>query len=152
MSSVEKPVVLLVDDNEATCTLVTAILQRDYAVHVATDGLEALEQIKTRNYAALLLDLRMPGLDGFGVLQQLQTHWPDLLRRVIVLTAALSANDMNRVKAFDVCGVMAKPFEVEALLAAVRQCAGPAEGTPSMSLLSSGVILLLADLLRQVPR
>lgn len=152
MSRVEKPVVLLVDDNEATSTLVTAILQRDYAVDVATDGLEALEQIKTRNYAAILLDLRMPGLDGFGVLGHLHSNSPHLLRRVLVLTAALSVKDMDRVKAFDVYGVMAKPFEVEALLSAVKQCAGSNEGNARMTLLSSGVILLLADLLPQVHR
>ena len=152
MSRVEKPVVLLVDDNEATSTLVTAILQRDYAIDVATNGLEALEQIKTRKYAVILLDLRMPGLDGFGVLASLQKNSPDLLRRVLVLTAAVHSRDMSRVKMFEVCGVIAKPFEVEALLAAVNQCAGPSDGSSRMTLLSSGVILLLADLLRQVNR
>lgn len=152
MSRVEKPVVLLVDDNEATCTLIRAILQRDYAVDVANDGGEALEQIKTRNYAAVLLDLLMPGVDGFGVLEHLKASCPQLLPRVLVLTAALGAKDLDRVKEFDVCGVISKPFEVEALLTAVKQCAGPVDGSARTSLLSSGVILLLANLLRQVHR
>ena len=147
MSRIEKPVVLLVDDNEATCTLVTAILQRDYTVEVANEGSEALECIRTRNYAAILLDLRMPGLDGFGVLDSLKVSSPDLLRRVLVVTASLGQRDMQRLKPYNVCGVVPKPFDVETLLAAVRQCVGDSSG-PRMNFLSSGVILLLADLLR----
>ena len=152
MSRIEKPAVLLVDDNEATCTLVTAILQREYAVDVANEGNEALETIKTRNYAAILLDLRMPGLDGFGVLDALRKNNPDLLHRVIVVTASLAAKDMDRLKPYDVRGVVAKPFEVETLLNAVRSCDNPDGGARMHQFFSSGVILLLADLLRQVPR
>ena len=153
MSRVEKPAVLLVDDNEATRTLVTAILQREYTVEAATEGSEALEKIRTRRYSAILLDLRMPGLDGYGVLDALRASSPELLRRVIVLTAALTAKDMQRVKTFDICGVVAKPFEVEALMNAVRQCVDRIDGAPSVNqFFSSGMILLIADLLRQMPR
>src|SRR6476659_559018 len=56
MSKVEKPHVLLADDNEATCTLLTALLQREFEVAIATDGNEAIERLRTRRYAALLLD------------------------------------------------------------------------------------------------
>lgn len=153
MSQNEKPGVLLVDDNDATCTLVTAILQRDYRVDVAGEGHEALELIRTRNYAAILLDLRMPGLDGFGVLETLQADSPNVLKRVLVVTASLAAKDMARLKAYRVCGVVAKPFEVETLLSAVRHCEG-ASGEPLQikHFFSSGVLLLVADLLRQLPR
>ena len=40
----EKPLVLLVDDNEATCTLIRALLQRDFQLETASDGIEALER------------------------------------------------------------------------------------------------------------
>jgi CheY-like chemotaxis protein len=153
MSQIEKPGVLLVDDNEATCTLVTAILQRDYHVDIAGEGNEALELIKTRNYAAILLDLRMPGMDGFGVLETLQKDSPHLLKRVLVVTASLAAKDMARLKAYRVCGVVAKPFEVETLLTAVRHCADETgEPLQIKHFFSSGVLLLVADLLRQLPR
>jgi DNA-binding response OmpR family regulator len=153
MSKVEKPIVLLVDDNEATCTLVSAILQRHYSIEIATEGKEALENIKRRNYAVVLLDLRMPGLDGFGVLESMRSNSPDLLRRVLILTAALTAKDIDRVKAFNICGVIGKPFEVETLLAAVRHCIDPVETAPLMKpFLSNGVLLVLAGLLPQVSR
>jgi CheY-like chemotaxis protein len=144
---VDKPLVLVVDDNEATCTLVSALLQREFAVEVAVNGAEAIEKIQQVRYAAVLLDLRMPEVDGFGVLEFLAAERPDVLPKVLVVTAALSVPELDRVRKHPVAGVVAKPFDVDTLLAAVRQCAGTiALGGP---LLSTGMILLLADLLRQ---
>ena len=148
MDKSEKPLVLLVDDNEPTCTLMTALLQKDFAVETATDGMEAIEKLRTNSYGAIILDLLMPHLNGYGVLEFLRNNNPQRLRRVLVVTAALSSSDMKRVGDYEVCALIAKPFEVETFLNAVRQCTGstsPSRGT----FLSSGVILLLADLLRQ---
>jgi len=144
----EKPYVLLVDDNEATCTLVTALLQRDFAVESVNDGVEAIEKLKTKNYTVMLLDLRMPHLDGYGVLEYLQTNKPDTLKSVIIVTAALAPMELARVKDFDVCAIVAKPFEVESLLALVRQCAGTEPRHLGRPFISSGMIILIADLLR----
>ena len=151
MSTVDKPFVLLVDDNEATCTLITAVLSREFAVEVASDGNEALEKLRTRHYAAVLLDLRMPDPDGFAVLQFLQEHDPRLLRSVLVVTAALTPAEVARAKAFDIAGIVSKPFEIEALLDAVKQCASRGGDTSIGNVLASSgtMIFLLADLLRQ---
>lgn len=144
----EKPLVLIADDNEATCSLVAAILRREFDIEVANDGAEALDKLRVRQYATVLLDLRMPNVDGFAVLRSLQDERPDTLQRVIVLTAALSKNEIERVHAFPVCGIISKPFEVETLLDEVRQCAARSGNTSQRGpLLASGVILLLADLL-----
>ncbi|HYI13049.1 MAG TPA: response regulator [Thermoanaerobaculia bacterium] len=147
----EKPVVLLADDNEATCTLVTALLRSDFTVEVAFDGAHAIEKLKSRTYAAVLLDLRMPVTDGYGVLDYLQEERPEILSRVLIVTASLSAGEMERVRQYPVCGVVAKPFEVDALFGAVRQCVGD-EGPQFIRgpLLASGVILFLAEMLRRV--
>lgn len=145
----EKPFVLLVDDNEATCTLVTALLHRDFRVDVAGDGLEAVEKLRTGAYSVVLLDLRMPQMDGFGVLDFIDEERPDILSRVLVLTASLSAAEMQRMRPYRVAGIIAKPFEIDTLLNAVRQCAGLPEGRAGGPFLTGGMILLLADLLRQ---
>jgi len=151
MSRIEKPYVLLADDNDATCTLITALLHREFNVEVAIDGREAIDRLRTRRYAALLLDLRMPQIDGFAVLDFLKEHQPEMLRNVLVVTAALTRRETERAESYGVCGVVPKPFEVEALLAAVKRCASLDEGSPLGPVLcSSGpMILLLADLLRQ---
>jgi CheY-like chemotaxis protein len=143
----DKPRVLLVDDNEATCTLVTALLHREFDVQVATDGLEALERIRTNAYAAILLDLRMPILDGFAVLDQVREQQPELLKRIVIMTAAVSDRELERVAQYAICNVVRKPFEVETLLAAVKSCA---DTGPSLhGMLSSGVILLIAEMLQR---
>ena len=145
----EKPFVLLADDNEATCTLIQALLQHEFVVEVAADGHEAIEKLKRRPYAAILLDLLMPTVDGYAVLDHLTAERPDLLRRVLVVTASLATREMQRLRAYPVRAVITKPFEVEALQHAVRQAAGLG-GEPFLRapLLSSGMLLLLADLLR----
>lgn len=140
------------DDNEATCTLVVAVLRRDFVVETANDGNEAIEKLKSREYAAILLDLLMPAADGFVVLEYLSAERPSHLPNVLVVTAALAPRQLDRVRTYGIAGVIAKPFEVDLLLAAVKRCAGEAGDTPPMRgpLLSSGMLLLLADLLRRV--
>jgi CheY-like chemotaxis protein len=146
--TVEKPFVLIVDDNEATITLVTALLRRDYAIDAATDGSDAIGKLKTKRYAAILLDLRMPHMDGFVVLDFLRDHHPAALRRVLVVTAALEPETIERAVAYGVCAVIGKPFEIEQLLMEVRNCAGPDDAGSLRNILSSGVILLIADMLK----
>jgi CheY-like chemotaxis protein len=148
----DKPFVLLADDNEATCTLITALLQGDFVVHVARDGAEAIEKLKTAQpYAAILLDLLMPVVDGYAVLDFIRTERPDLVQQVLVVTASLSGREMQRLSAYDVRRVIAKPFEVDALQTAVRECAG-VHGPPHMrgSLMSGGMLLLIAEVLKRV--
>jgi len=89
MAIPEKPFVLLVDDNEPTCTLITALLRKDFAVDVANDGLEAIDKLRTKTFHAIILDLLMPQLDGYGVLDHLRANSPEMIRRVLVVTAAL---------------------------------------------------------------
>jgi CheY-like chemotaxis protein len=148
---VEKPFVLLADDNEATCTLIKALLRADFVVDVASDGAEAIEKLKRRQYAAILLDLLMPVLDGYAVLDFLKEERADLLRRVLVVTASLSTRHLQRVQEYAVFGVISKPFEVDVLQAAVRQAAGEPDPPPMRGpLLSGGMILLLGELLKRV--
>jgi CheY-like chemotaxis protein len=153
MNRAEKPLVLLVDDNEATCTLVTALLQREFAVESALDGQEALDRLRTKRYAAILLDLRMPQPDGYAILDFLATNRPEAMKNVIVVSAALSPREMERLRHYDVCGIIPKPFEIEGLLQAVKDCTN-VNDTPVMgpgNLISGSMILLLSEwLLRRM--
>ena len=148
MSNAEKPSVLLVDDNQATCTLITAILHRDFSVETAGDGMEAIEKLRIKQYAVILLDLRMPQFDGFSVLDFLKANNPDMLRSVLIVTAVLTRKEIERAKSYGVCGIIIKPFDVETLLEAVKQCVGD-RGTLGPTVFCSPMILLIADLLRQ---
>ena len=144
----DKPCVLLVDDNEATCTLVTAVLQRDFITDVANDGNEALEKLKTGKHAAIILDLLMPPPDGYDIMDVLAKTRPEMLKRTVVLTAALSPREKQRMKNYPVSDVIAKPFDVEVLLAAVKKCAGT-EGHGLGGVISSGMLLFIAEMIQR---
>lgn len=144
----DKPRVLVADDNDAICALLKALLQRDYHVEIARDGSEAIERLRTAAYSAVLLDLLMPEVDGFSVLKYLRNERPSLLAQVIVLTAAVTERELAAVRTYAVRDVIRKPFEVETLLASLRQCVGPGEGTHGASaLLTGGMLLLVAQIL-----
>lgn len=149
MSKTEKPWILLVDDNEATCTLMTALLQREFGIEAASDGLEAVEKLRTKQYRAILLDLRMPQYDGFSVLEFLRQNQPDMLKRVLIVTALLGREEIARARSYNVCGVIAKPFEIETLLSAVKQCTGSPDPAPLGGVFCTPVIILIADLLQK---
>lgn len=147
----DKPFVLVADDNEGTCTLIAALLQHEFTVDLARDGTEALEKIASRRYAAIILDLLMPHVDGFAVLDHLGTNNPEQLACVVIVTAAVSEKQRQRVSGYPIHAVISKPFEIDQLLEAVRKAAKhPEPRFPAAPLISGSVLLLLADLLRHV--
>lgn len=148
----EKPRVLLADDNEATRTLITALLHRDFVVELANDGHEAVEKLKSREYAAILLDLLMPVVDGFGVLDFLERENSGLLNRVLVVTAALAPREMERIGRYSIHALIPKPFDIETLIITVKRCAnGESDTSFPGPLLAGGMLLMLAaDLLKKM--
>jgi CheY-like chemotaxis protein len=144
----EKPSVLLVDDNEATCTLVTAVLQRDFVTDVASDGADAIEKLKSGKYAAIVLDLLMPPPNGYDIMDTLMKSRPELLKRTVVMTAALSPREKQRLKDYPIADLIAKPFDVEVLLGAVKKCSGD-DGPAFGNVISSGMLLLIAEMIQR---
>lgn len=149
MTNVGKPSVLLVDDNEATCTLIAAILRKNFTVESVSNGMQAVEKLRINQYATVLLDLRMPRYDGFTVLEFLKETNAAMLRKVLVVTASLARKEMERARSYGVCGIVTKPFDIDALLNAVRDCAATADGgsLPNVFCSTTPMILLIADLL-----
>ena len=67
-----KPRVLVVDDNAANRLAFESILETDYSVVLADSGLEALELCRRLDFAVIVLDVRMPGMDGFETAEALR--------------------------------------------------------------------------------
>jgi CheY-like chemotaxis protein len=110
--------VLIVDDDAVIRELLgTMLRQRDLTVDEAADGREALDLLKENIYSVVLLDLLMPNVDGFGVLDGLTST-----AVVLVITGA----DRALVKRLDpkkIHGVVRKPFDAEELANLVVACA-----------------------------
>jgi CheY-like chemotaxis protein len=117
-----KPI-LVVEDDAGIRTLLSVVLQRaGFETHAVGSGREALDAIGQRAYGAALLDLFMPGLNGFDVLRDLQTTAPDFLSCIIVLSAVAPAAIRKEEVTERVFRVMSKPFELEDLVATMAAC------------------------------
>ena len=102
---------LVVDDDLEIATGLVALLEDRYEVVRATTGFEALEELEEGPFDLVLLDLRMPGLDGRGFLHELRRrhdHAP-----IIVLSA--DPNVGNVAKEMGVADYLQKPFDVDEL-------------------------------------
>jgi len=106
---------LLVEDDPATATA-TGLLaaERGYAVTYAVNGAEAIAALSRDDFEAIILDLILPGVDGFAVLEHLQSAKPHLLSRVIV-TSGIPEKYAHGLERLPVCGVLRKPIELEEL-------------------------------------
>ena len=113
--------VLVVDDVERNLQMVGAILAEErYETLFATDGPRALALIEERLPDLVLLDLRMPGMDGLEVCRRLKTHPQAMDIPVIFLTAANEIELAAEVLAEGAVDFIAKPFHAPELLARVR--------------------------------
>lgn len=113
--------VLIADDDESIRKLVAKVLSRvGYETTQAADGQEAIEWLAREQFDAVVLDIMMPRLDGFGVINRLISEASLMVRKTVVVTAFSKAATSKRLA--DVCLVISKPFEVEELLTAVKEC------------------------------
>jgi CheY-like chemotaxis protein len=114
--------VLVADDDQAIRQLVCTIVRREgLEVDCAADGHEAIEKLKTNEYAVILLDLMMPRTDGFGVIEYLR-NYPPAQKPVILVISAYADQKFKQVDPNIVAGVLRKPFEVADLGNLVRLC------------------------------
>lgn len=123
MITMNKPTakILVVDDDEFVRRLITTVVEKSgYAVDTAKDGAEALERLEAETYVLMLLDLMMPRVDGFEVLDQVEQRSDPT--PVIVMTAADEAL-LERLPRDRVLCVMRKPFDVNELIAKIRESA-----------------------------
>ena len=115
-----KPI-LVVDDDPSIRDTVSEILELEgYPVATATNGAEALEVVERRRPSLVLLDMRMPVLDGWGFARGLADR--GLKLPILVMTAAQDARRWaEEIRAE---GYLAKPFDLPDLLDAVERRRG----------------------------
>lgn len=116
--SKEEAQVLIVDDNEELCQMLSHSLEREgISAQIAYEGETALKMIRSRMYEIMLLDLRMPGMDGMEVLRRTREIDQDLT--VIMITAYVdTGNAVKAIKegAYD---FLAKPFDNDEMVRVV---------------------------------
>ncbi len=111
--------VLLLDDDPAIQRLVAKILKTDgYKVDVVGNGKDAIAAIAKTPFDVIILDLMMPHEGGMTVMAHLREAKPDLLQRVVLLTA--TPESVLRSMAGDIAAIVHKPFDPAQLVETVR--------------------------------
>lgn len=113
--------ILIVDDMPHNIEILTELLQpENYHVHSVSDGSQALEFVKTQKIDLILLDIRMPNLNGFDTCRQLKKHKDTEAIPIIMITASNKKEDI--IKSFEAGAVdyVTYPFEATELLSRVN--------------------------------
>ena len=119
MTGARRKLVLVVDDERQILDVSELVLEDEgYEVRTARDGQQALDILREVVPDLILLDMRMPVLDGWGFVREYrsrhESHAP-----IVVLTAATSA--AQRAKEIGAVGYLEKPFDLDALVGIVRR-------------------------------
>ena len=120
MEELSNCTVLVVDDTEANIDILVAAIDSEYEVSVAMDGESALETVNTDPPDLILLDIMMPGMDGYEVCRRLKSV-PKTSKIPIVFITSMS-EIQNKTKGFELGAVdyITKPFEVMEVKARVK--------------------------------
>jgi CheY-like chemotaxis protein len=122
--------ILVVDDDPAIRDVVADILElSNYRVTTASNGAEALDQIRAQPPAAVLLDLMMPVMDGWEFIERCRRRPPCARLPVAIMSAAHNA--ASAASELGVQGYLTKPFELETVLAVVDRLARERGGEPT---------------------
>jgi len=118
--------ILLAEDNPVNQRLASRILEKHgHSVRVAADGHEALAALGKENFDLVLMDVQMPGMDGFEVTKAVraQETATGRHRRIVAMTAHALKGDRERCLAAGMDGYIAKPIQVKELVEALASAA-----------------------------
>ena len=113
--------ILIVDDEPRNLRLLEALLKTDgYEVQKASTGEEALRKVQEKNPDLILLDVMMPGEDGFGICRKLRSEKPFRLTPIVMVTALNSTEDKVQGLKAGADDFLSKPVNKDELLAKVQ--------------------------------
>jgi DNA-binding response OmpR family regulator len=114
-----KPILVVDDEKNVRLTLTEALSGARYPVDAVESGEEALARLDAREYALVLLDLRLPGVDGLDVLKEIARRRPDV--PVVILTAHGTVDAAVAAVQEGARRFLLKPFTVEEIRAVVAE-------------------------------
>jgi CheY-like chemotaxis protein len=108
--------ILVVDDHPINLKLVRVVLQNQgYEVHVAEDAEEAVELLRTIRPRLILMDLQLPGMDGYELTRRLKSAAETRDIPVVAVTSYAMKGDERRAREAGCDGYLSKPIDTEAL-------------------------------------
>jgi len=119
-SATEKPRILIVDDERFNLNTLHGLLKDDYKIMVATGGEQALRAALTGRPDLILLDINMPGLDGYEVCRRLKDDPVTGSTPIIFITGLADADDETKGLELGAADYITKPFNLSVVRARVR--------------------------------
>ena len=120
--------VLVVDDDAATRRLYAAFLDKELEVLSVDTGVGAVEMIEQRPADLVIMDLNMPGLDGWMAISLIRARRPDV--PFLIVTSQTEPDLEARARTFGASGFLRKPVTADSLRQAVDRAMKPARPTP----------------------
>lgn len=115
-----KEKILIVDDQFGIRILLNEVFQKEgYQTFQAANGVQALEIVKQHSPDLVLLDMKIPGMDGIEILKRMKVIDADI--RVIIMTAYGELDMIQEAKDLGARTHFAKPFDIDDIRAAVRE-------------------------------
>ena len=149
MTAGPKRVLVVDDDAEIRHMLTTVLQQHELVADSAGDGSEAADLLRQFQYAVVLVDLMMPGVDGFTLLD-LMAGGEVLSPPVVLVITAADRATLERLDAQRIHGIIRKPFDPEEIARLVVACAeiksrGPFGAMAIATMLAGGPFLALLN-------
>lgn len=117
---VVKEKILIVDDQFGIRILLNEVFQKEgYQTFQAANGIQALDILQKHNPDLVLLDMKIPGMDGVEILKRMKVIDPEI--RVIIMTAYGELDMIQEAKNLGALTHFAKPFDIDDIRAAVRK-------------------------------
>lgn len=123
-------IILVVEDNVVNQLLVKKVLEKTGCkIDIASNGIEALECIKTKKYDVVLMDIQMPEMDGYEATQYIRTKLPSPQCQlpIIAMTAHAFGSDVTRCISVGMNDYISKPFKAEDLYSKIAKYCNSAE-------------------------
>ena len=115
--------VLVVDDEPAIRALIAKIVERaGLPVDSARDGVDAIAKLEEARYAVIVLDLMMPNLDGYGLIDHIRSRGGE--RPAIIVISAGDSAALRRLDGSMVNSIVRKPFDIDVLGDLITAAAG----------------------------
>lgn len=114
-----KPILIVDDEKNIRLTLSQALEILGVEIDTASNGNEALDRLKEKDFGLILLDLKMPGMDGMEVLRQVSDIRPDI--RIIIITAYGTIESAVEAMKLGAADFIQKPFAAEEVRELVRR-------------------------------
>ncbi|MGM7682050.1 response regulator [Cytobacillus sp. Hm23] len=114
--------ILIVDDQYGIRILLNEVFQKEgYVTFQASNGVEALDIVKKHSPDLVLLDMKIPGMDGIEILKRMRVDDQEIKVKVIIMTAYGELDMIQEAKDLGAITHFAKPFDIDEIRVAVKE-------------------------------